>query len=205
LLANRRERSLSGRLENGGYVDTVIRTMTKRRFVLVAFLTAVAIAGAAVGFGAWRSGANALAAPEITSTTSVDRCSVGELLHYGFVGFGPRGDSAIHFTAASLVGPVDGLEVAGIYAVKTDETPTGKVILAANEGDWSALGTGIRLHPVSDVVLDPTSIKSQWWLVALVRSRVASAARAHGVRIEYTVGLRSGVTTFPYEIAANCK
>ena len=185
-------------------MHTKVRKLANRRVAVVVVAAAVVIAGAAIGFGRWRTGADALSAPTMISTVGEDRCSVGELLHFGFVGFGPRGDSPVHFTNASLVGPVDGLDVVGIYAVKVDETPTGKVLLVANESDWSTLGRGIHLHPVTDVVLDPTSPKSQWWLVALVRSRVAGPAHAYGIRVSYTVGSRAGATTYPYDIVANC-
>jgi hypothetical protein len=166
-------------------------------------------AGAAVllavgGSASWLTTPAALTPPDGTSTTTLNTCRLGELLHFGFVGFGPRGDAPIRFTGASLVGVDPGLTVDGIDAVKVDETPSGRILMAASESDWATLGQGITLRPVTDVALDPHSDKSQWWLVARVRSRVAGQAETNGIRITYTVGIRSGSVTFPYRTVSNC-
>jgi hypothetical protein len=166
-------------------------------------------AGAAVllavgGFARWFTAPAALTAPEGTATITLNACRVGESLHFGFVGFGPRGDAPIRFTGASLVGVDPGLTVDGIDAAKVDETPSGRILMAATDSDWATLGQGIPLHAVTDVTLDPHSDKSQWWLVARVRSQVAGQVATNGIRITYTVGIRSAAVTFPYRTVSNC-
>jgi len=174
----------------------------RERNALAAAAAAVLVA---VGGSAWwLTTPRALTAPAGTSTTTLDQCRAGELLHFGFVGFGPRGDAPIRFTGASLVGVDNGLTVDGIYAVKVDETPFSRILMAATESDWATLGQGIRLRPVTDVTLDPHSVNSQWWLVVGVRSNVAAPLRTNGIRVTYAVGIRSGATTFPYRTVSNC-
>jgi hypothetical protein len=69
-------------------------------------------------------------------------------------------------------------------------------------GDALIRFTGASLVGVDP--LDPHSDKSQWWLVARVRSHVAGQVATNGIRITYAVGIRSGAVTFPYRTVSDC-
>jgi hypothetical protein len=131
-------------------------------------------------------------------------CHVGDTEYFGLEGFGPQGSAVVHVKSAELLRVPAGIKVLGVSAIKNSESnivPVGW----APEKDWLPDGYDrLRLHPISDIVLDPKLRSPQWWILVKTQVGAMGLQETGGLKIRYTSGGRSGTTIFPYKIATTC-
>jgi hypothetical protein len=132
------------------------------------------------------------------------QCGIGDIEYYGLAGFGETGETSIHVTKAEIVGVPVGLTILSVNAVSIDESQ--RVAIGwASEKDWIDQGYGtMPLHPVSDIVIDPTPVRPNWWILVKVQVAAMGPQSTQGLKLNYTSGGRSGVATYKYEIATAC-
>jgi hypothetical protein len=114
---------------------------------------------AGVRDGVLPSRSHALVAPSFGSSEGTTTCKVGKPQYFGWVGWGARGTSLIHFKNVTAIAPA-GMDVVGVYAISyADGSPPA--LSSGSESDWTRLEySKLPLHKVSDVTVDPRSSKT---------------------------------------------
>jgi hypothetical protein len=167
-------------------------------------ICAVAFAVLVCAVAFWPSRSHALVAPSFGSSEGTTTCKVGEPQYFGWVGWGARGASLIHFKNVTAIAPA-GMNVVGVYAISyADGSPPA--LSSGSESDWARLGySKLPLHKVSDATVDPRSPKDVWWIVVKVIPDQTGPLASTGLRVSYTAGGHQGVTTYPYSMTLTCQ
>jgi hypothetical protein len=152
----------------------------------------------------WPTRSHALVAPAFGSSEGTTTCNIGDRQYFGWVGWGARGTSLIHFKSVTATAPA-GMHVVGVYAISHDDSSL-PVLSSGSQSDWTALGySKLPLHKVTDMTVDPRSPKDLWWIVVKVVPDRAGPLASTGLRVSYTAGGHQGVTTYPYSMTLTCQ
>lgn len=134
--------------------------------------------------------------------------AVGSPSYFGFVDLKVSGQDPVHLVGAHLLGLPSGLRVIGTYAVAIHETvkPGGRLHYIADLGpdDLRKSYPGLRLHPITDAVIQPGK-PLDWYVVFEVAPTRYGDFKTSGVEIDYRAGDSQGAQTFDgFHIEVRC-